>query len=171
MYSLDINSSPINNLNIVHLWQNSISFKSIVFMETEVGQRSTKLLSSLSHFLSSFSSHRLSNYWFCLKLCDSLTLALPKTIPSIRCTKFEIMKIIINTYILSRPSRFTYLTKIYLGETGVSWHIFQKNAHKTQESLISGMSDTTGEKVDIYVTNSKYKNVQVQVQSNIYFLQ
>ena len=50
MYSLDINSSPINNLNIVHLWQNSISFKSIVFMETEVGQRSTKLLSGPSRF-------------------------------------------------------------------------------------------------------------------------
>ena len=29
----------------------------------------------------------------------------------------------------------------HLGETGVSWHVFQKNAHKTQESLISGMSD------------------------------
>ena len=28
-----------------------------------------------------------------------------------------------------------------IGETGVSWHVFQKNAHKTQESLISGMSD------------------------------
>ena len=28
-----------------------------------------------------------------------------------------------------------------VGETGVSWHFFQKNAHKTQESLISGMSD------------------------------
>ena len=28
-----------------------------------------------------------------------------------------------------------------VGETGVSWHVFQKNAHKTQESLISGMSD------------------------------
>ena len=24
-----------------------------------------------------------------------------------------------------------------VGETGVSWHVFQKNAHKTQESLIS----------------------------------
>ena len=29
----------------------------------------------------------------------------------------------------------------WVGETGVSWHVFQKNAHKTQESLISGMSD------------------------------
>ena len=48
--------------------------------------------------------------------------------------------------------------KVHVGETGVSWHIFQKNAHKTQESLISGMSDS--EKVDIYVTNSRYKNVQ-----------
>ena len=28
-----------------------------------------------------------------------------------------------------------------VGESGVSWHVFQKNAHKTQESLISGMSD------------------------------
>ena len=28
-----------------------------------------------------------------------------------------------------------------VGETGVSWHVFQKNAHKTQESLLSGMSD------------------------------
>ena len=28
-----------------------------------------------------------------------------------------------------------------IGETGVSSHVFQKNAHKTQESLISGMSD------------------------------
>ena len=52
MYSLDINSSPINNLNNVHLWQISISFKSIVFVETEVGQRSTKLLSRPSRFLS-----------------------------------------------------------------------------------------------------------------------
>ena len=31
--------------------------------------------------------------------------------------------------------------KWYVGESGVSWHVFQKNAHKTQESLISGMSD------------------------------
>ena len=38
---------------------------------------------------------------------------------------------------------------------------FQKNAHKTQENLISGMSDVlVSEKVDIYVTNSRYKNVQ-----------
>ena len=28
-----------------------------------------------------------------------------------------------------------------IGETGVSWHVFQKNAHKTQENLMSGMSD------------------------------
>ena len=39
-----------------------------------------------------------------------------------------------------------------VGETGVtsSWHVFQKNAHKTQESLLSGMSDVPSEKVDIY---------------------
>ena len=28
-----------------------------------------------------------------------------------------------------------------IGETGISWHVFQKNSHKTQESKISGMSD------------------------------
>ena len=30
-----------------------------------------------------------------------------------------------------------------VGETVVSWHVFQKIAHKTQQSLISGMSDTS----------------------------
>ena len=33
-----------------------------------------------------------------------------------------------------------HVALVYRGE-GVSWHVFQKNAHKTQESLISGMSD------------------------------
>ena len=32
---------------------------------------------------------------------------------------------------------------MFIGETAVSWHVFQKNAHKTQESLISGMSDVS----------------------------
>ena len=30
---------------------------------------------------------------------------------------------------------------IYREDGGVSWHVFHKNAHKTQESLISAMSD------------------------------
>ena len=41
MYSLDMKYSeysPINKLNNVHLWRNSISFKSIVFWETEGGK-------------------------------------------------------------------------------------------------------------------------------------
>ena len=33
------------------------------------------------------------------------------------------------------------LTMCTVGETGVCWHIFQKNAHKTLKSLISGMND------------------------------
>ena len=45
----------------------------------------------------------------------------------------------------------TVLTVVTVGETGISWHVFQKNAHKTQESLISGMSDILCEKVDIYM--------------------
>ena len=53
------------------------------------------------------------------------------------------------------------LSSSVVGETGVSWHVFQKNAHKTQESLLLGMSDVlVSEKVEIYVTNSRYKNVQ-----------
>ena len=97
--------------NIKHLWQNSISFKFMVFVETEVGQRSTELLSRPSRFLVFFISETIK--WLILsETLWSLTLALPKTIPSTKCTKLEIMKIIINTYILSHSSRFSYPTSI-----------------------------------------------------------
>ena len=38
-----------------------------------------------------------------------------------------------------------------VGEMGVSWHVFQKNAHKMQKSLNFRNEWCSSEKVDIYI--------------------
>ena len=48
-----------------------------------------------------------------------------------------------------------------IGEMEVSWHVFQKTAPKTRTGKLNFRNEWyTSEKVDIYATNSRYKNVQ-----------
>lgn len=51
------------------LWQICVSAEFFIFVEKEVGQRSSELLSRLSRFYGLFLSQRLANYWNGPKLC------------------------------------------------------------------------------------------------------
>ena len=57
----------------------------------------------------------------------------------LRVFKFPLVEFCAKSVKINAPQILPLISTV--GETGVSWHVFQKNAHKTQESLISGMSD------------------------------